>query len=210
MSAIYLFFNIQIPPSTKLYRNLENTKLSDKHSQSCCYCLVAKLCSTLCDPMDYSPSGSSVHVPSPERILELVPISFCRESDQPRDRTHIACIAGWFFTTEPPGFFTILNVKRPKNSVDCGLCFIHPKYLFLSQRMPSDIQVPTLRSPFQISPPLWSLSWLAPLFPCPKEKGNLPFMCSYNSGFSSKNKSSVFIIIITIINMKWIIIRNTK
>ena len=171
---------------------------------------MAKLCLPLFDPMDCSPPGSSVHVPSPARILELVPISFCRESDQPRDRTHIAFIAGWLFTTEPPGFFTILKVKRPKNSVDCGLCFIQPKYLFLSQRMPSDIQVATLKSPLQILPPLRSLPWLAPVFPCPKKKGNLPVMHSYNSRFSSKNKSSVFIIIITIINMKWIITRNIK
>ena len=25
-------------------------------------CLITQLCSTLCDPMDYSPPGSSVHV----------------------------------------------------------------------------------------------------------------------------------------------------
>ena len=28
-------------------------------------CLVAQLCPTLCDPMDYSPPGSSVHGDSP-------------------------------------------------------------------------------------------------------------------------------------------------
>ena len=27
----------------------------------CCYCLIAESCPTLCDPMDYSPPGSSVH-----------------------------------------------------------------------------------------------------------------------------------------------------
>ena len=36
---------------------------------SCVYvlCLVAHLCLTLCNPMDYRPSGSSVHVDSPGR-----------------------------------------------------------------------------------------------------------------------------------------------
>ena len=27
-----------------------------------CVCVCAQLCPTLCDPMDYSPPGSSVHV----------------------------------------------------------------------------------------------------------------------------------------------------
>ena len=34
----------------------------------------------LCDPTDYSPSGSSVHVISQARILEWAAISFSRES----------------------------------------------------------------------------------------------------------------------------------
>ena len=38
--------------------------------------LVAKSCSTLCDPMDFSPPGSSVHGISLARILEGVAISF--------------------------------------------------------------------------------------------------------------------------------------
>ena len=67
------------------------------------YCpLVAKLCLTLCDPMDYSPPGS-VHGILCARILEWVAISFSRVSSQPRDRTHVSCLTDWFFTTEPPG-----------------------------------------------------------------------------------------------------------
>ena len=27
----------------------------------CCCCLLAKSCQTICDPMDYSPPGPSVH-----------------------------------------------------------------------------------------------------------------------------------------------------
>ena len=37
------------------------------------------------------------------RILEWVAISSSRGSFRPRDRTGISCIAGGFFTTEPPG-----------------------------------------------------------------------------------------------------------
>ena len=41
---------------------------------------VAQLCPTLCDPMDYSPLGSSVHGILQARILEWVTISFSRGS----------------------------------------------------------------------------------------------------------------------------------
>ena len=47
--------------------------------------------------------GSSVHGISQARILEWVAISFSRGSSRLRDRTHISCIAGRFFTTEPTG-----------------------------------------------------------------------------------------------------------
>ena len=65
--------------------------------------LVAKSCLTLCDPMDYSPPGSSVHGISQARILEQVATFFSRGSSWCRDRTRVSCIAGGFFTTEPPG-----------------------------------------------------------------------------------------------------------
>ena len=61
---------------------------------------------TLCDPMDYSPRGSSVHGILQARILEWVAISYSRGPSQPRDPTRVSCvsrIASGFFTTEPPG-----------------------------------------------------------------------------------------------------------
>ena len=45
-----------------------------KSLQSCC--LVAQLCLTLCNPMDCSPPGSSVHGILQTRILEWGAISF--------------------------------------------------------------------------------------------------------------------------------------
>jgi len=60
----------------------------------CAYC--CSVCLTLCDPMDGSPQGSSVH----ERILGWFAISSSRGSSWPRDQTCISCIAGRFFTTE--------------------------------------------------------------------------------------------------------------
>ena len=66
-------------------------------------CLCAQSCLILCDPVDCSPPGSSVHGISQARILERVAISFSQGSFQPRDWIHISCIASGFFTTEPPG-----------------------------------------------------------------------------------------------------------
>ena len=55
----------------------------------------------LCNPMDYSPSGFSVHRVPQARILEWVAISSSKGSSQSRDRIHICCIAcigGWILT----------------------------------------------------------------------------------------------------------------
>ena len=50
---------------------------------------VAQSCLTLCDPMDCSLQGFSVHGILQARILEWVTISFSRGSSQPRDRTQV-------------------------------------------------------------------------------------------------------------------------
>ena len=60
----------------------------------------------LCDPLDCSPPGSSAHGIIQARILKWVAMPSSKGSSQPRDRSPascISCIAGGFFTTEPPG-----------------------------------------------------------------------------------------------------------
>ena len=59
---------------------------------------VAKLCLTLCDPMDYRLPGSSVHGILQARILEWVAITFSRGSFQSREWTQVSHVAGRFFT----------------------------------------------------------------------------------------------------------------
>ena len=59
---------------------------------------VAQSYLTLCDPMNYSLSGSSVHGILQARILEWVAMPFSRGSSQPRDRNQVSCIEGRFFT----------------------------------------------------------------------------------------------------------------
>ena len=50
------------------------------------------------DPMDCSPSGSSVHRILQARILEWAAILFSRRSSRPKNWTWVSCIAGGFFT----------------------------------------------------------------------------------------------------------------
>ena len=60
--------------------------------------LAAQSYPTLCNPIDYSPPGSSVDGILQVRVLEWVAIPFIRGSSWPRDRTWVSCIAGKFFT----------------------------------------------------------------------------------------------------------------
>ena len=73
----------------------------DTHAlRSCALCcaFITQSCPTLCDPVDCSPPGSSVHGILQARILEWVAVPSSRGSSQPRDRTQVSCIAGRFFT----------------------------------------------------------------------------------------------------------------
>ena len=69
--------------------------------------LVAQSCLTLCDLMDCSPPGFSVHGIFQARILAWVVIPFSMRSSQPRDWTWVSCIGSRFFTVwatrEAPG-----------------------------------------------------------------------------------------------------------
>ena len=54
-------------------------------------CLVVQSCLTLCDPVDCSLPGSSVHGIFQAGILKWIAIAFSRGSSRPRDRTHVSC-----------------------------------------------------------------------------------------------------------------------
>ena len=59
---------------------------------------LAQSCLILCNTMDCSPSGSSVHGILQARILAWVAIPFSRGSSQAGDWTQVSCTAGRFFT----------------------------------------------------------------------------------------------------------------
>ena len=81
---------------------------------------VTQLCLTLWDPMDCRPPGPSVHGMVQARILEWVAISFSKGSSQLRDQTRVSCIAGWFFTTEPPRKSDVSTARLEKHMLMLG------------------------------------------------------------------------------------------
>ena len=58
----------------------------------CVHVKSLQSCLTLCDPMDCSLSGSSVHGILQARMLEWVSMLSSRGSSWPRDRTQVSCI----------------------------------------------------------------------------------------------------------------------
>ena len=81
-------------------------------------CSVAQLCPSLCDPMDCSPPGSSVHGIFQTRILESVAVSFSRGSSWPRDRTHVS----WAIRDILGYQLLIVLTKDIKKWNSCNLC----------------------------------------------------------------------------------------
>ena len=75
--------------------------------------LVPQSYMTLCDSMDCSPTGFSVHGILQVRIMEWVAISFSRWSSRPRDQTQVSHTAADCLLAEPPGkpqeYFSLLN-----------------------------------------------------------------------------------------------------
>ena len=92
--------------------------------------LVSQWCPTLCNPMDCSPPGSSVHRVLQARILEWVAFPFSRGSSKPRGRTQVSCTAGRFITTsttwEAPyqgwsGMLVTQSCQTLCDPIDCSL-----------------------------------------------------------------------------------------
>ena len=97
-----------------------------------CVCVCARAlshqsCPSLCNPMDYSPPGSSVHGILQTRILEWVAMSSSGWSCRTRNWTcvpRIFCIAGGFFTAQlqgkPPWSPSHIHFPgKPKSHIAC-------------------------------------------------------------------------------------------
>ena len=79
-----------------------------------CVCLVTQSWLTLCNSIDCSPPGSSVHGILQARILEWVAIPFSRGSYQPRNWTQVSYTAGRFFTLWPTKQAPLYHLPTPK------------------------------------------------------------------------------------------------
>ena len=108
------------------------------------FCCGREFCSVwllshvqLCDLMDYSPLGSSVHGIFKARILGWVVISSFSGASQPRDQTQVSCLADKFLTTEPPGKpgGELSNASQSKN--ECLTLQALPGYPIMSRSFPS-------------------------------------------------------------------------
>ena len=71
-------------------------------------CLISQSCLTLCDPMDCSPPGSSVHGILQARILEWVAMPSSRGSSSPGIEPKSPTLQADSLPSEPPG--------KPKNT----------------------------------------------------------------------------------------------
>ena len=97
--------------------------------------LGVQLCPALCDPMDYSPPGSSVRGLFQARTLEQVAVPSCRGSSRPRDRIHISyvsCMAGKFFTVWATREAYIILLKHLNfTAVGAEYCALYPLKFFV-------------------------------------------------------------------------------
>ena len=114
-------------------------------------CTRAKLlqsCPTLCDPMDCSPPGSSVHGILQAGMLEWIAIFFSRKSSQRRDQTHVSlCLLHWRADSLP-----LVPPGKP----------IYPKRLILSQELCSDcfhLSLPEKSSSFFLHSKILLILW---------------------------------------------------
>ena len=72
--------------------------LNHTHMYLCMHAKSVQLCLTLCNPLDCSPPGSSIHGILQTRILEWGAMPSSRGSSQPRDWTlvsYVSCIGRW-------------------------------------------------------------------------------------------------------------------
>ena len=94
---LYILFLIYLFNAHLLHKNVNSVRAGFPLHLSLIHCYIPKVsnlivcvlsqsCPTLCEPIDCSPPGSSVHGIPQARILEWVAIALSRGSSRPRDR----------------------------------------------------------------------------------------------------------------------------
>ena len=83
-------------PAKKPQKNTKKHFIFRRNELSNVNVLIAQSCPTLCDPMDHSPPGSSVHVIFQGKILESDAMPSSRESSWPTSIMSPALAGGFF------------------------------------------------------------------------------------------------------------------
>ena len=107
--------------------------------------LVAQLCPILCDPMDCSPSGSSVHRVLQARILEWVAIPFSRDIPNSGIKPQCPALQAGSLRSDPPGKLSEFPLKKKKKKTNHAPPF--PQFSSVAQ------SCPTLCNPMNSSTP---------------------------------------------------------
>ena len=105
---------------------------------------LLQLCPTLCDPMDWSPPGSSVHGILQARILECAVISSFRGSSRSRDRIWISCLLNWQVGSLPLVPPAMPHWPRGNNDKKGGLgCVERAGALYFHDLIPWGLRIET-------------------------------------------------------------------
>ena len=136
--------------------------------------LVAQSCVTLCDPMDYSPPGPSVHGILQARVLKWAATPFSRGS--PCIASYMCAhgiepvspaLAGGFFTTEAPGKpLFLININN--NQTSLSIYHVPGSCVQRCACTTSKFSFPTPRSEDTEAQGLHMLQWLRS---CPARQG---------------------------------------
>ena len=129
---------------------------------------VAQSCLTLCNPVDCSLPGSSVHGILQARIVEWIAISFSRRSSPPRDRTQVSRIGGRRFK-----LWATREADQGKNNIQCSS---HTPSKNLSPADPGELK-------------LTGLNFSSKIYPLTKRQKSKQHW-ENNSTFSSKQNES--------------------
>ena len=118
----------------------------------------------LCNPMDSSPLGSSVHGSFQARVLGWVAIFFSRGSSWPRDQTHISCIGRWILYHWATGEALYLTYTHRKLKYDQFLWTTYKDVAAIYYSIPEhslvEVVCPMRRANLYFSGPLFLLmSW---------------------------------------------------
>ena len=99
-TSFYLNYHFKGPKQIQSHFKVLGVKTT---TYSCCCYLAAQSCLTVCNPMDCSPPGSSVHGISQACILEGVALSFSMGSLHPGIKPACPALASRFFIAESLG-----------------------------------------------------------------------------------------------------------